>query len=132
MASAPDASLVDRQQRRLRWAFRVAVLAASAPPAMQACAQTSAPGAPDRSADGSADSARSVDAPATLPDAGTADAPGDEDLDCSALHGPGCNTLVFADAIYVPDGSDAEICPVILPCGLPTTSKRRDAPLWTA
>ena len=116
--SRQSSNLVGRQRRRLRWAFRAALAAVSGPAALLACASNDSA---SRSGDG-ADSAAATDALSTA-DAGDRGALRDAGLDCSSLQGLGCNSLLYADARYVGDGSDAEICPVLLPCGLPSTVK---------
>jgi hypothetical protein len=122
MTRVATASLVERQRRRLRWAFRAALLAAGVSPAIQACAHTTAADSPDGAEP--TDSATGSDATgmASETDGGAAAAI-DGDLDCSAARNVGCNTIVFADAIFVTDASDAEICPLVLPCGLPSGVK---------
>jgi hypothetical protein len=110
-------SLVERQNTALRWAFRVALLAAATPAMLQACSQNSS-SPDDGGAGGRADSGKAPDA---RPNA--SDAPDDAAIDCAALSTVGCNSIPFLDALTLSETSDVEICPVILPCGLPSTVK---------
>jgi hypothetical protein len=110
-------SLVERQKRALRWAFRVALVAAATPATLQACSQSGSP-PDDAGTGGRADSGRAPDARANA-----IDAPDDAAIDCAALNSVGCNSIPFLDALTLSETSDVEICPVILPCGLPSTVK---------
>jgi hypothetical protein len=116
--AAKAAGAVERERRRLQRVFGAAVLAVAAPQAFVACSQRAGSLAPEDG--GGADTA--IDdggdagdgrGDATSP-LGSADGPG---TDCA--NNKGCNTIVYADAAYYPDGTDAEICPLLLPCGLP-------------
>jgi hypothetical protein len=112
-----DGALVERQSRALRWAFRVALVAAATPATLQACSQSGA-SPDDAGTGGRADSGRAPDAHPNAIDAGV-DAP----IDCAAFSNVGCNSIPFLDALTLAETSDVEICPVILPCGLPSTVK---------
>lgn len=106
---------VAREQRRLRIAFGTALLAASSLPASQACSGSGSSRA-GASIDGSDSSnVPSSDGSGDAGAQGAADAP----LDCASLRAQGCNPVIRADAAYFSDASDAEMCPLVLACGLP-------------
>jgi rubrerythrin len=107
--------LVEQQRRTLRWAFRVALLAAATPATLQACGESAGTDPGDGGAGTRADSAARRDA--------GADAADDVEIDCAALSSVGCNMIPLFDAMSLLEASDVEICPVVLPCGLPSSVK---------
>ncbi len=124
--AAASARGVERERRRLRRIFGAAVLAAATPQLFFACSQRAGSLAPE---DSGAGADTSIDDGEPAGDAGATGADGARDgaspfgpgdgaaTDCA--NNRGCNTIVYVDAAYYPDGADAEICPLLLPCGLP-------------
>jgi hypothetical protein len=46
-------------------------------------------------------------------------APADADVDCAAIVRLGCAPLLYPDGSYIDLALDAEMCPMLLPCGMP-------------
>jgi hypothetical protein len=107
------AQLIAREQRRLRRVFGVALLAASAPAPWLGCdaPSTGSTSGPDAASASGPDGQTAGD----VADAATPlDA---DDADCSS--NLGCAPSLYADAAYFDDAMDAEMCPLLLRCGLP-------------
>jgi hypothetical protein len=112
---------VAREERRLRQLFR-SILVAVASPGLTACSEAPSAGAADSAAPAQ-DASPAVDASVANPS--DADVPGDSaagDADCSAIAKLGCAPLLYPDAAYVDLTLDAEICPMLLPCGIPANT----------
>ncbi len=110
-----------REQRRLRTLFASVVAAAAAPGVvLAACADAPSPAATQEATDattGEATAAASGDAGSETGAEAPADAPG---ADCWSVHVLGCAPLLYVDAAHAQ--ADVEVCPLELPCGLPTNT----------
>jgi len=120
---------LERERRRLRRAFGLALLAAAGPCAVQACAETKPPAL----ADGGSADATTTDAvgeqgaegsdvvPDLTPpsDAAESAAEAAAEAQADAENAEACAPLLELDGAFIDAPADAQVCGVVLPCGLP-------------
>jgi hypothetical protein len=104
---------ITQERLRLGVVFGAALAAAAAPTAILACSAGSAAASHDAA----------VGDTSVVPPADERDEVTEADLadvrDAGGEHTINCVTTADVDSAYVPDGSDAEVCLITLPCGLP-------------